>query len=143
MLVVVLSDVAQAVASGGGGLAPAALAGIITAAVTAGAAFVGALTAWRKRQDEARKMDSEEDSITITQAQGANLVLDATVKALSAQLDRESARADRESARADRVGKRLRAIDQQLETVQARAAKLEQELDACRKEMTDSRGGGV
>lgn len=101
-------------------LSPEVIAGIATGAMTAGAGLMGALTAWRKRQDESKRQDVEEDSITITQAQGANLILDATVKALNAQLDRETTRADRERRRAEQA---------------------ERNLDACQRKLRDSEGG--
>lgn len=152
MLVAILLLLAQAgenVAKVAEGISPAALAAIITGAATAGAALIASITAWRKRQDDARKMENEEDSITITQAQGANLILDATVKALNLQLEREAARADREGARAERAEERLRSAqarveqqDQQLDSERARADTAKRALDVCRRQLADSRGGG-
>lgn len=143
MLLVVLTLLAQAgEAKDAAGLTPAALAGIITAAATAGAAVLGSITVYRKRKDDARKMETEEDSITITQAQGANLVLDATVKALNTQLDRESLRADRERGRAEKAEERVRTLSDQLDSEQARATTAERALAVCRRQMADSAGGG-
>jgi predicted RNase H-like nuclease (RuvC/YqgF family) len=79
------------------------VAGLITAGGTAGAAMLGAVNALRARRDERRRQAAQDETITITQAQGANLRLDATVKALNTQLDRERARADEAEARTEKL----------------------------------------
>jgi hypothetical protein len=145
VLLAVIALLAQAARDAPEGLSPAALAAIMTGCATGGAALIGAITAWRKRKDEAHKMETEEDSITITQAQGANLILDATVKALDKQLEREAARADREGARAERAETRLRAaqarvehLDEQVDAERARADTATRALDVCRRQLGDS-----
>jgi predicted RNase H-like nuclease (RuvC/YqgF family) len=100
------------------GMTPTEAAGLITAAGTAGAAVMGAYTAIRKRRSEQRQADDAEELVIITQAQGANLIMDATVKALNTQLDREVERADRWRRRVE---------------------ELDAELDACRRELRDSK----
>lgn len=114
-------------------LDPAAAAGLVTAAVTAGAGGMGAITAWRRRRDEARRMEAEEDSIVITQAQGANLILDGTIKMLNTQLDRERARADKAEERA-------RLTEDRVERLEAEADTAKRALIVARQQVADLRG---
>ena len=100
-----------------GALSATEVAGLLTAAAALGATASGVYNAWRKRRDEEEAEAAAEDTVTITQAQGANLILDATVKALNTQVDRYAAEADRERAR------RIQAEDE--------ASRLRRELQDC------------
>lgn len=116
-----------------GTLDPAAAAALVTAAGTAGAGAMGAINAWRKRRDEARRMEAEEDSIVITQAQGANLILDATVKMLNTQLDRER-------LRADKAEERVEVLEARAERAEAEASTAGRALIVARGQLADLRG---
>jgi uncharacterized transporter YbjL len=147
VLLAILAVLAQATptpapaVTGEDGMNPAVLIGLLSAAVTAGAALMGAVTAWRKRGDDARKMESEEDSIIITQAQGANLILDASIKVLNTQLDRERLRAEHAESRLETLTERVEAREEQLDTDRARAMTAEKALGVCRRQLADLRGG--
>lgn len=80
--------------------------------------MMGALNAWRRRKDEARREESAENTVVITQAQGANVILDATIRTLNDHLDRAQKRE---------------------ETWRVRAEQAEAALDACQMELRDCR----
>lgn len=101
-------------------LSVAEAATLMTAGATAGAAVLGAWTSWKRRRDDKDRAEAEEGTVMITQTQGANLVLDATVKALNTQVDREMARADRERERAERAERDLDEVRRKLRDCEGR-----------------------
>jgi hypothetical protein len=97
-------------------------AGLIAAAGALATAAVGAYATWVKRHDEQtqRELEAEDGTVVIRQAQGANTILDATVRALNGQLERYAAEVDRERALRERA--------------EAETWRLTQELRRCRED---------